>query len=413
MLRFALATLVAACLLLLAVFLAVPPDLLSAARAAAGSRRVPAAAPPGRNAAPPRPAAVLLVSEHEMLRVQVDGAPHDLETLIVRPDGAGPWPIALITHGVPGSRAELRRLSPRTQERLARDLARRGWAAAAVMRRGFGASSGEYGGLKGCANPDYDAVAAAYAADLAGVLDALRRRRWADARAKAVVMGESGGAFTALALAAARPRDIGAAFASNPGGGGRPGTGEICDEARFSATVRRLGGAARGVPTLWITGDDDPLFPALKQAEWQRDWEGGGGMAETVLVPAGQGYQGNGHWLLYSPAAAVFWLPAMDRLLRGADLSTWDTASARAALGAVGGAAWPATTRAAYAQYLAGQFTEKAFAATPDGRVWGYAGALRTTAEAEQWALRRCGERRPAGAPACALVAVNWGAPPH
>ncbi len=131
-----------------------------------------------------------------------------------------------------------------------------------------------------------------------------------------------------------------------------------------------------------------------------------------MLVPAGQGQHGNGHWLLGSYAAAATWMPAMDRILRARHLPTWDAALAQAALSAAGGAAWPATARAAYARYLAGVSAVKAFAATPDGKGWGYAGGLRTTAEAEAWALRRCEERRPQGAATCALVAVNWDAPP-
>jgi hypothetical protein len=59
-------------------------------------------------------AAAPLTVAHEMLRVAGDGASHDLETLIVRPAGSGPWPIALLTHGTPaGGWAAVRVMSPR------------------------------------------------------------------------------------------------------------------------------------------------------------------------------------------------------------------------------------------------------------------------------------------------------------
>jgi pimeloyl-ACP methyl ester carboxylesterase len=375
---------------------------------------------PASASSQPNAAAPLAVA-HEMLRVAGDGASYDLETLIVRPAGSGPWPIALLTHGTPvGGWAALRAMSPRAQERMARDLARRGWAVASVMRRGFGASGGGFHGVAGCREGDhapsaaaYARAAAAYAADLAAVLDLLRRRPWADAGAKAIALGQSSGGFAALALAAERPRDVGAVFAFNPGGVGRPGTGQVCQEERLLALFQRLGGAARDVPTLWITGEDDEYLPAAKQEAWRLAWAASGGMAEGVLVPAGKGFRGSGHWLIQSRAAAATWMPAMDRFLRAHRLPTWDAAPAETALLAAGGAGWPAATRAAYADYLAATFAEKAFAATPDGAGWGYAGGLGTVADAEGWALRRCEERRPDGAAACALVAVNWDAPPH
>ncbi len=362
--------------------------------------------------APPQGAEALTV-EHEMLRVQGGGEIYELETLIVRPAGPGPWPMALVTHGTPaGGWAEIRAVSPFWREQEARDLARRGWAAAAVVRRGYGRSGGRFQGVASCADPDYVSAAAADAADLAAALDALRRRPWADARAKAVAVGASTGGFAVLALAAARPHDVGAVFAFSAGAGGRPGTGEVCREERLAALFGRLGGRAGGVPTLWVVGADDPLFPAAQQAAWLSAWSEGGGEAEAVVVPAGRGLRGNGHSLLGSHAAAAVWMPAVDRLLRAQGLPTWDAAPARAALAAAGGASWPAAARDAYARYLAGVSAEKAFAATPDGRWWGYAGGLKTTAEAEAWALRRCEERRPQGAAACALVAVNWNGPP-
>src|SRR5687767_13844330 len=95
-------------------------------------------------------AAAPLNVAHEMLQVAGDGASYDLETLIVRPPGSGPWPIALLTHGTPaGGWAALRAMSPRAQEPMARNLARRGWAVASVMRRGFGASGGGFHGVVG------------------------------------------------------------------------------------------------------------------------------------------------------------------------------------------------------------------------------------------------------------------------
>src|SRR5438045_3207775 len=70
------------------------------------------------------------------------GAGVELETTIFKPDGDGPFPLALINHGkAPGN--------PRFQARArfivaTRELVRRGYAVAIPMRGGFSKSSGVY-----------------------------------------------------------------------------------------------------------------------------------------------------------------------------------------------------------------------------------------------------------------------------
>ena len=81
--------------------------------------------------------------ENTFFRVNIRGHVFRLEgSLVKRMDATGQLPIALITHGTPGNSQN--RLDTHSEAFLgrARDLARRGWLAAVVIRRGFGSSDG-------------------------------------------------------------------------------------------------------------------------------------------------------------------------------------------------------------------------------------------------------------------------------
>src|SRR6188508_1878006 len=94
-------------------------------------------------AAPPVPRNGLA---REPLRLPVvldSGERLELEALLIEPKEAGPFPLALITHGSPREGAARRRMSAAHLSFQAEELARRGYVAVVVMRRGFGTSQGE------------------------------------------------------------------------------------------------------------------------------------------------------------------------------------------------------------------------------------------------------------------------------
>src|SRR5947208_2563193 len=84
-----------------------------------------------------------LIEDPSFLRVTIAGKPVQLEALAVKRAGAtGRLPIALIAHGKTGTQARMSEQHTQDYAGQARDLARRGWLAVVVMRRGFGRSDG-------------------------------------------------------------------------------------------------------------------------------------------------------------------------------------------------------------------------------------------------------------------------------
>ena len=89
-------------------------------------RNFPAAAAPGPKV-PAIPGSELKISGGSVT-TRIDDRDFELETLTVTPPGAGPFPLAVVSHGVPtrGGRDAWRNLRIRSLLPVAEDFARRG-----------------------------------------------------------------------------------------------------------------------------------------------------------------------------------------------------------------------------------------------------------------------------------------------
>src|SRR5215510_3829719 len=77
----------------------------------------------------------------EPLRIPMpEAGPKGLEAILVRPAADGKYPLVLINHGSPRVSGERAGMTPLAFLPQIMEFARRGWAVAAVMRRGFGDS---------------------------------------------------------------------------------------------------------------------------------------------------------------------------------------------------------------------------------------------------------------------------------
>ncbi len=65
-----------------------------------------------------------------------------LAARVIRPPGPGPFPLVVLNHGSPRDEADRPRMTPSGLAAQARRFAVGGWVATAVLRRGYGASTG-------------------------------------------------------------------------------------------------------------------------------------------------------------------------------------------------------------------------------------------------------------------------------
>lgn len=244
------------------------------------------------------------------LPAMFDGQVLALEAMEIRPRGMGPFPLAVIAHGTPATTGQRQRYTVEQYGTVATELARHGFAAVVVMRRGFGASEGGFAETTGpCGQSRYVEAGMESARDLHETVRAMAAQPHVDAR-RVVVLGQSAGGFAALALGAQPPPGL-AAIVNFAGGRGRfADRNAVCEPDKLVAAVAQFGRATR-IAALWIYAENDLSFPPeLARAMFQA-YRAGGAAAELAMLPP---FRDDGHRLFVDGVER--WRPVLDGFLR-------------------------------------------------------------------------------------------------
>jgi dienelactone hydrolase len=263
------------------------------------------------------------------------------------------------------------------------EFARRGWAAATVMRRGYGLSGGEWAeGFRSCDHADYVDAGRASAADLKAAFAALAQRADIDNQ-HMIAVGVSAGGFATVALTADPPPVLIAAI-SFAGGRGSQSADQVCDAPALIEAFRTFGKTSR-VPMLWVYAENDHFFgPALAQQFRQAFTQGGGTAIFDRVGPFGE----DGHHL-FSAQGRPIWTPLVDEFLAREHLPrTTPLLPAFASPRLSPPSELSAGGRKDFENYLAA-FPHKAFAVASDGS-YGWRTARRSADDARQAALDLC-----------------------
>jgi dienelactone hydrolase len=247
--------------------------------------------------------------EESVMRVPVVSGQEQayIDVTVFKPEGAGPFPLVVLSHGSPRNPEE-RRLEGR--QRLAAQSAqfvKMGFAVLVPTRRGYGTSEGRWAESYGpCANPDYYRAGLESARDVKAAVEAVRGAPWADTR-RIVLAGQSAGGFGSVA-AATLPLEGLRGVVNFAGGRGSLAPDQVCGESRLVEAMARYGAAAR-VPELWIYSVNDRFFPPHLARRMYEAFVRAGGAAEFVEAPA-YGIDGHGYFARamedWSPRVAAF-----------------------------------------------------------------------------------------------------------
>jgi dienelactone hydrolase len=336
----------------------------------------------------------------ELRRIDVslgDGETARLDALVTRPADGAPAPLVVLNHGSPRDPGERAAMSPANQAAQSLAFARRGYAAVAVMRRGFGETGGAFAEAPGpCSARDYVRASKTAARDVLGAVDALRKEPWVDPT-RIVLVGHSAGGMTVLAIAAEGPPGL-VAVVSFAGGRGSDTPDHVCQPDRLVDSVRGFGAAAK-VPSLWIYAENDHFFAPPFVREMFDAYRAGGAPAELRFVPP---FGDDGH-RFFGVAPADAWWPLVAPFLAKLHLPV-DLVRPRepAALAVAPPVPLSPAAREGFAAYLASDGYEKAFAA--GAQAWAWVASQRTREEAMRKALERCAQH---GATDCAIVAAG------
>jgi dienelactone hydrolase len=247
---------------------------------------------------------------------------HPTVAYVVRPVGNGPFPLAVMNHGVSLNPVD-RGFFPLVEFRdAAMWFARRGYMVVAPTGSGYGAAALDvpeqglfsvfYSKIGQCENPNFRDAGMAVAALDKWVIDYMTEQKLA-LPDSAIFIGQSAGGWAAIALSSQNPPSVKAiiAFAAGRGGrvGGKPNNN--CNPDKLVEITAGFGRTAR-VPMLWIYIENDTYFGPDLSKRMHAAYTDAGGSAEYHLMPP---FGNEGHIFIDSPDSIPQWSPLVSQFL--------------------------------------------------------------------------------------------------
>ena len=245
--------------------------------------------------------------------IPLPGTSIRMQARIFRPPGAGPFRLAVISHGT--DELDIRReqhVIPEYRAMVAL-LLRRGYAVVVPQRPGHGETGGPYLETAGdCDFADFATAGHATARSIKATIEYMGQQPYVR-RNRAVLIGHSAGAWGSLALASRYPDLVESVinFSGGRGGHSYDKANQNCSPERLVQTAGDFGRTTR-VPTLWLYSSNDSYFgPALARQMADAYRAAGGAVEFRQLPPFGS----EGHFVLELPEAASHWQPLVDTFL--------------------------------------------------------------------------------------------------
>ena len=236
------------------------------------------------------------------LKVDVQGTA--INVYLYEPQGTGPFPLLVLSHGSPRNPADRVNFGPQTLHVQAEAYAASGVAVAVPIRRGYG-GSGEWVEGFNTMHPDFYLAGLTSADDIDATIAAITKRPEIDG-SRVVLMGVSAGGWASIAAAT---RGGVRGVVNFAGGRGSSSADHVTGEPELIHAAS-LYGEATSVPELWIYSENDHFFgPALAHGMFDA-FTNAGGQATFMTAPP---YGDDGHRYI---AAVTSWKPTVDSFLR-------------------------------------------------------------------------------------------------
>ena len=239
---------------------------------------------------------------------------------VVRPVGGGPYPLLIMNHGISAD-PEQRGFFPLVEFRDAAFwFARRGYFVVSPVRYGGvsvdrpeqGLFSLYFASVGDCDKPHFLGPGLAIATLDQWVIDFMKEEATV-APGKAIVVGQSGGGWGAIALSSLNPSSVRAiiTFAAGRGGrvDGKPNNN--CAPDKLVEATRNFGMKSR-IPMLWIYSENDTFFGPDLANRMHKAFTEAGGKAEFQMLPP---FGSDGHFLINAAEAIPIWSPLVSRFL--------------------------------------------------------------------------------------------------
>ncbi len=235
-----------------------------------------------------------------IIAAKEEAMPLTLYGWMVRPDRAGPMPLAVIAHGRAGPGPKMKQQNIHELTQLVEYFARLGYVAVMVNRRGYGDSQGDdHEGTGPCQAVDVARELSMYNAgadDLSGIIEAIKTRPFVDGQ-RVLVVGQSMGGAAAVAMASRRVPGVLGVINFAGGNGSQAdkieadGNAHLCGRNALIAAMATFGRTAQ-LPSLWIYAENDKRFFPTVSRPMMAAYGAGTTLGQFHLMPP---YGDNGH----------------------------------------------------------------------------------------------------------------------
>lgn len=237
-----------------------------------------------------------------------------LLTRICRPDGAGPFRLAVISHGrapTSSGRAKLRPISCGSE--TVRWFTARGFAVISPIRRGYGETGGRDVEWAACNEARDYAATARIAGRAIGAAIAYAATLPDIRRDHIVLVGQSAGGIATVAYASDPAPQVSAVINMAGGNGGHMHgrNNENCHPELLARAAGGFGASSR-LPELWVYAANDSYFDPAIATAMHAAFVRAGGKAE--LIQPGP-FGSDGHRLFWGKGGSAIWGPMVDAYL--------------------------------------------------------------------------------------------------
>ncbi len=254
------------------------------------------------------------------LPLEIDGNVWQVATHVYKPDGEGPFPLVIFSHGRAPRQADRDRLKYPVLIVHVNYWLRKGVAVIAPVRPGYGETGGadrensstRWRGSTCIANPNFTRVGRNASDVVAAVHGWAVQQPWVR-KDRILLEGQSMGGLTAVAASTLNLPGVIASVNFAGGSGGSPdiSPGKSCKPENLTKTYEEFGRLAK-LPGLWIYAENDQYWGAEAPRQWYRAFQAGGSDTEFIQTPPLPDH--DGHALLNY--GGRMWSPHLDAFIQ-------------------------------------------------------------------------------------------------
>ena len=259
----------------------------------------------GKKISPQAPEdAKVFLNEHIVwVPMQNDSQAIKIQTTVFQPDGSGPFPLVIISHGVPSDSDKPEVAKVKYRQRFsaqAKEFVNNGFVVAVPMRRGYGYSGGKMNMYSASSFFTIQTFGLEDAKDIKATIDFMSHQSSVDGK-RIVLVGQSGGGLASLAYGSLADPNLKGII--NFAGGLKLSSTRLDWPNEMAKAFGNYAKTTK-VSSIWFYTENDSFFPPDVARRGYEAYQKNGGQAKLFSLPA---FKKDGHTLFHSADGNQIW----------------------------------------------------------------------------------------------------------